>query len=169
MGGNLVLNHVIRRNRPVDALIVTSPWLKLVSEPPLPVIKITSLLKRFFPTLTQSNRLKPEQLSHDPEVVRDYSRDPLNHDRISLKMFHELYNGGYFALRNVYKINYPFLLMHGTGDSICSSKASEDYVRNTGKMTELKLWENQFHELHNEFIKEDVHAYIISWLEGNKI
>lgn len=169
MGGTLVLNHVIRRNRPVAAVIVTSPWLKLYNEPSAFLLKLTGFLKKIFPALTISNQLKAEQISHDPEVVRDYERDPLNHDRISLKMFHEIYQAGYHALRNVYKINYPFLIMHGKSDTICSPKASEDYVLNTSKRTKLKLWENQYHELHNEFIKEDVHAFIMSWLEAQKI
>jgi len=169
MGGNLVLNHVIRRNRSVDAVIVTSPWLKLYSEPSSLVLKITAFLKKFLPSLTISNQLKAEQISHDPEAVRNYERDPLNHDRISLKMFHELYQGGYHALRNVYKINCPFLIMHGTGDTITSAKASEDYVLNTSKKTHLKLWPGQFHELQNEFVKEEVHSYIIEWLSEHKI
>ncbi len=169
MGGNLVLNHIIKRNRHIDAVIVTSPWLKLVNEPSPLILNLTGGLKKVFPSLTISNQLKAEQISHDPEVVRNYERDPLNHDRISLKMFHEVYQGGYNALRNVYKINSPFLIMHGSNDGICSPKASEDYVLNTSKRTRLKLWENQYHELHNEFIKEEVHSYIISWLEEQKI
>jgi acylglycerol lipase len=169
MGGTLVLNHVIRRNRAVGAVIVTSPWLKLYKEPSAVVIKITEYLKKVLPALTISNQLKAEQISHDPEEVRKYERDPLNHDRISLKMFHEIYQAGYHALRNVYKVNYPFLIMHGTGDTITSPKASEDYVLNTSKRTQLKLWPNQYHELQNEFIKEEVHSYIISWLEQHKI
>ncbi len=169
MGGNLVLNHIIRRNRPVEGVIVTSPWLKLYNEPSAIVLKITEYLKKILPSLTISNQLKAEQIAHDPEVVRNYENDPLNHDRISLKMFHEIYQAGYHALRNVYKINYPFLIMHGTNDTITSPKASEDYVLNTSRRTHLKLWPNQFHELHNEFIKEEVHSYIIKWLEEHKI
>jgi acylglycerol lipase len=164
MGGTLVLNHVIRRNRYIDALIVTSPWLKLYKEPSVALVKITGFLKIILPSLAISNQLKAEQISHDPEIVRDYERDPLNHDRITLKMFHEIYNAGYHALRNVYKINSPFLIMHGTSDTITSPRASQNYVLNTSKRTTLKLWTNQFHELHNEFIKEEVHSYIISWL-----
>ncbi len=169
MGGTLVLNHIIRRNRPVDAVIVTSPWLKLFNEPAPFVLKLTEYLKKILPALTISNQLKAEQISHDPEIVRDYERDPLNHDRISLKMFHEIYQAGYHALRNVYKINSPFLIMHGTADTITSPKASADYVMNTNKRTSLKLWQNQFHELQNEFIKAEVHAHIITWLEEHKI
>jgi acylglycerol lipase len=169
MGGTLVLNHIIKRNRHVDATIVTSPWLKLYDEPSDIILKITQYLKKILPSLTISNRLRAEQISHDPEVVRSYERDPLNHDRISLKMFHEIYQAGYHALQNVYKINPPFLIMHGSGDTITSPKASEGYVMNTSKRTTLKLWANQYHELHNEFIKEEVHAYIISWLEALNI
>jgi alpha-beta hydrolase superfamily lysophospholipase len=169
MGGTLVLNHIIRRNLQVDAVIVTSPWLKLFNEPAPFVIRITGYLKKVLPSLTISNQLKAEQISHDPEVVRDYDRDPLNHDRISLKMFHEIYQAGYHALRNLNKINCPFLIMHGTTDTITSPKASEDYVLNTSNRTNLKLWNNQYHELHNEFIKEEVHSFIISWLDEQKI
>lgn len=169
MGGTLVLNHIIRRNRPVDAVIVTSPWLKLYNEPSAFLISFTGILKKIMPALAISNQLKAEQISHDPEIVRDYERDPLNHDRITLKMFHEIYQAGYHALRNVYKINSPFLIMHGASDTITSPKASEDYVLNTNKHTSLKIWANQYHELHNEFIKVDVFNHIISWLEEHKI
>jgi len=169
MGGTLVLNYIIRRNPPADAVIVTSPWLKLFKEPSELILRITGCLKYLLPSLTISNQLKAEQISHDPEIVRDYERDPLNHDRISLKMFHEIYGAGYYALRNVYKINHPSLIMHGTGDTISSPKASEDYVQNTSRLTTLKLWPNQFHELQNEFIKEEVHDYITTWLGENKI
>ncbi len=164
MGGTLALNHVILRNRPISALIITSPWLKLVNEPSTFQITITHFLKRFLPSLTTSNRIKAEQISHDPEVVREYERDPLLYNRISLQMFHVIYQAGYHALRNVYKINYPFLLMHGTADSITSSKASESYLMNTGQGTRLKLWENQYHELHHELIRQEVFEYIINWL-----
>lgn len=169
MGGTLALNHIICRNRPVSSLIITSPWLRLVDEPSPIVISIIDILKRVLPSISLSNRIKTEQLSHDPEVVRDYENDPLVHDRITVKMFDIIYHAGFHALRNVYKINCPFLLMHGTADGITSARASENYLMNTSKKTRLKLWENQYHELHHEFIRNDVFEYIISWLKENKL
>lgn len=169
MGGNLALNHVIMRNYPLDALIVTSPWLRLTRPPSDPVLVMAGILNRVIPSLQIPNGLNPDDISHDPEVVRHYTKDPLNHNRISLKLFFELYNGGYHALRNVYKINCPFLIMHGTGDNITSHKASETYVLNTNNRTHLKLWEGQYHELHNELIYKDVFQYIINWLSGYKL
>ena len=165
LGGNLVLNHVIRRNRPVDALIVTSPWLKLVKEPSAAVLATASIANKIIPSCAIPNGLNADDLSHNPEVCKKYTTDPLNHNKISFRLFNEIYHGGYHALRNVYKINYPFLLMHGTEDKITSPKASENYVMNTTARTHLKLWEGQYHELQNEFIYKEVFEYIIEWLK----
>ena len=169
MGGNLVLNHVISRNHPIAALISTSPWLKLTNPPSEILISIVSVLKKLFPSFCIPNGLNSEDISHDPEVIRNYPSDPLNHNKISFRLFYEIQQAGLHALRNVYKINYPFLLMHGTADNITSPKASENYVMNTTKRTHLKLWKGQYHELHNELIYEDVFKYIIDWLAEYKI
>ncbi|MCF8381307.1 MAG: lysophospholipase [Bacteroidales bacterium] len=164
MGGNLVLNHVIRRNHPVAALISTSPWLKLTNPPSDFLITLVSFLKKIIPSFTIPNGLNADDISHDPEIARYYISDPLNHNKISFRLFYEINQAGLHALRNVYKINYPFLLLHGTADNITSPKASEEYVRNTTKRTRLKLWEGQYHELHNELIYKEVFNYIIEWL-----
>ena len=164
MGGTLVLNFVIRYNHTPDALIVTSPWLKLYKEPDSLTMIISGFLKWFFPFLKTSNRIKPEQLSHDPEIISEYTRDPLVHNRISLRMFYILYEAGLYALRNIYKINCPLLLMHGSSDTITSPSVSEAYTLYTNDKTSFKLWDNQFHELHNELIYKEVFDFISSWL-----
>jgi alpha-beta hydrolase superfamily lysophospholipase len=169
LGGNLALNFIIRRNKPVLGLIVTSPWLKLYKQPDAPALFLANILKNFLPALTLSNRLKPEQLSQDQEVVRAYSNDPLVHDRISLKMFYEIHNAGLYAMRNIFKINCPFLLMHGSADKITSPGASQEFVLNTNDKTTFRLWEGQYHELHNELIYKAVFNSIIEWLRANNM
>ncbi|MFW5820906.1 MAG: alpha/beta hydrolase [Bacteroidota bacterium] len=169
MGGNLALNHIIIRNHPVDALVVSSPWLKMAKEPPGPLLAIASFGSKFLPRLTLNSKLDLNNRSHDPQVELEFQKDQLNFKKISFRLFHEMYQAGYHALRNVYKINYPFLLMHGTEDKITSHKASEKFVMNTCARTKLKLWEGQYHELHNELIYEDVFRYVIDWLKSHDI
>jgi alpha-beta hydrolase superfamily lysophospholipase len=164
MGGNLSLNYIIKKNHPVDALIITSPWLKLVNEPGSLLLSMVSILSKIMPGIRIANGLSADDLSHDTEVGKKYTNDPLNHDKISFRMFDILYHSGYHALRNVYKINYPFLLMHGTQDNITSAKASENYVMNTSSRTHLKLWEGLYHELHNEPEYKEIFQYILDWL-----
>ncbi|MGC9343202.1 MAG: serine aminopeptidase domain-containing protein, partial [Bacteroidales bacterium] len=139
--------------------------LRLTKEPSASVLAIANFLSRVLPSLRIGNGLNDGDLSHDPKVAKDYTGDPLNHDKISFRLFNIIYHSGYHALRNVYKINYPFLLMHGTEDKITSPKASENFVMNTSSRTQLKLWEGQYHELHNEPIYEEVFQYISDWLK----
>ena len=167
MGGTLALNFLIRRNQPVSGLIVTSPWLRLYRQPDPATMIVSNILKYVLPFLALSNRIKPEQLSHDPEIIRNYSADPLVHNRISLGMFFELHNAGLFALRNIFKINCPVLLMHGSSDTVTSPKASENYVLNTNHKTTFELWENQYHELHNELIYKEVFKFTAEWIRTN--
>lgn len=165
MGGAIAINYVISTSYTVDALIVTSPWLKLVSPPSKTLITLLRPLLRIAPWITLSNKLDPKDISHDEREVRKYAEDPLVHDKISIGLFNSAYIAGYHALRNVYKINCPFLIMHGTGDRITSAKASEEYVMNTSDRTRLKLWPDAYHELHHEPVRDEVFDYIAGWLK----
>lgn len=169
MGGNVAINYVISETYTADALIATSPWLKLVRPPSEMLIRLISPLVRIMPQLTLSNGLDANHISRVPEEVRKYSEDPLVHDRISIGLFKSTYEAGFNALRNVYKINCPFLLMHGTADHITSHRASEQFVMNTSDRTRLKLWEGAFHELHHEEQRDEVFEYIIDWLNEQGI
>lgn len=169
MGGNIAINYVISETRTADALIASSPWLKLTNEPPKFLAKIVHFLVPIAPGLAISNGLDHNDISSDKEECVKYTNDPLVHGKISLGLVSSIFDSGLNALRNVYKINCPFLLMHGTADNICSPKASEEYVMNTSDRTRLKLWEGAFHELHNEPNRDEVFDYIDSWLNEIKI
>jgi len=169
MGGNLVANHVIKNNYPLKAVIITSPWLKLFNEPPYAFYNIVFFLQKIFPKLTISSGLNADQLTHDTEIVREYLRDPLVHNRISLRLFKEIHESGIYASRNIYKINPPLLIMHGSEDTITSISTSKNFVMNTSRKIHFKPWEGLYHELHNEFNYQEVFDYIIHWLRSHKL
>ena len=169
MGGNLVINYSISRDPAANAMIATSPWLKLaIPIPPiqLALIRFMNKLMPWFSTKWPKN---PEHSTHDPEIWADIRNDPLNHGYVSIRLVNEIYNHGLFALRHVYKINKSFLLMHGSGDKVTSHKASEDFVANTSDRTQLRIWDGLYHELHNEFEHREIFEYIMSWINGLKI
>jgi len=165
LGGVVAINYVISTTYTADALIASSPWLKLVKAPSKAELRLMQPLMTLFPGLTLSNRLDPADISTDPAEVEKYRKDPLVHDRICLGLVKSTMDAGDNALRNVYKINCPFLIMHGTGDRITSHRTSENYVMNTSDRTRLKLWPGAAHELHHEPIREDVFNYIMQWLD----
>lgn len=170
MGGNIAINYAITKDPPVSALIASSPWLRLV----IPVSGIEKVFSKLANSLVPGLRVKAkglgaEKLSHDPEHWADVRSDPLVHRLISVRYAYEMMVKGEYALRHVYKINKPFLLMHGDADEITSHKASKDFVANTSERTQLKIWEGLRHELHNEFEYREVFKYLVDWLNKLKL
>ena len=64
----------------------------------------------------------------------------------------------------------PLLLMHGTADRITYSHGSADFSKLAARHNQnvtLKLWDNLYHELHNEPQKDQVLKFIIEWMDGH--
>lgn len=166
LGGNLVLNYVIRNTTSLKGVIVTSPWLKLTNPPSPFVLLLADLLSNIFPALRVNNTLKAEDLSRDLRVVHEYRTNKLVYNKISLKLFKQIYFAGLSASTNIYKINAPLVVMHGTDDNITSCKATREFVRNSSKKTSFIEWEGCYHELHNDLDKDKVFNSLLAWLNN---
>jgi len=164
MGGNLVINYAMSKETPVSALIATAPWLRLVYDPPGYMLLFSRILRPFFPSLTVKAGIDNTYRTHDPTINEKLKEDPLLHRRMSLQLFHEVSRKCLYAMRNIYKINRPLLIMHGSGDRWTSHEASIELTTNTSRLTRLKIWDGFYHELHNEIGYMDVFNYIIDWL-----
>ena len=165
LGGNLVLNYVLRRQSHLKGVIATSPWLRLAFEPPRFKIILAQITNYIRPSFSQKNGLDIKTLSRDPEVVHSYENDPLVHDNISTRMFIDIYQSGQWALKHASKFSLPLLLMHGGDDKIISVKASHEFVNTKNKNCTLKIWDGLYHEIHNEPEKEKVFKFMVDWLD----
>ena len=56
------------------------------------------------------------------------------------------------------------LVIHGTGDQITDYKASKAFVNNTNGIASLKLFENGYHELHNDLEKDKFIETLTNWI-----
>ncbi len=167
LGGNLVLNYLLRRDvGDLTAAVASGPWLRLAFEPPAYKVALARTFGRLLPALLQPSGLNPEHLSHDPEVVRAYMEDPLVHDRISAALFLNAYEAGLWALEHASALRMPLLLMHGADDPITSPDASREFCARAGDACTLKLWEGMYHEPHNEVGKEEVYRFVVDWLQA---
>ena len=165
LGGNLVINYAIRFNPAIHALIATSPWLKLASEPPRIKLLLASAVRNIFPAMQNSTGLLASQLAHGSDVARKYSADPLVHGKISVNAFFIIMRAGLEAIQNAGRINVPFLVVHGSEDSIISCKGSQEMAQKGNDKLTFRLWNGGYHELHNEAFKKEVFQFIILWLE----
>lgn len=169
LGGNLVLNYVLRYKPQLRGVIVTGPWLRLSFEPPAFKVTLGKVMNKIWPSFSQSSGLDTKALSHDPKVVHAYENDPLVHDHISARMFIGIYQSGQWALEHASEFSLPLLLMHGGDDKIISVEASREFANKINENCTLKVWDELYHEIHNEPEKEEVFKFLIGWLDKEVI
>ena len=168
-GGNLVANYAMVKDPAVQAIIISSPWLSLAFNIPWHLKLISRILTPVLPSLVLKTNAKSGNRSHDAVINEEAKKDPLIHRVISLRMYQITRDQGLYAMKNVYKINRPFLIMHGSGDTTTSHSASEEMARNTSPLTTLKIWDDLYHELHSEYEYQEIFSYVMDWLSKMKI
>jgi len=164
MGGNLVLNYALKKPGSVKAVIATGPWLRLAFEPPPLKLRLAKLMRNLHPGFTQSSNLDTTHLSLDKAIVQAYQKDKLVHDKISASFFMNLYNAGYYALQHANELKLPTLLMHGGDDKITSSDATVEFAKKSSLVSEVKVWDKLYHEIHNEPERLEVLEFAYNWI-----
>ena len=164
LGGNLALNFVLRFKPDLAGVIATSPMLRLTFEPPKTKVNLAKVMNRIWPAFSNASGLETAAISRDPEVVQRYEGDPLVHDRISARLFIEMYEAGLWALEHAADLNLPALILHGSEDRLTSAEASRQFAEGAGGYCTLRIWDGGYHELHNDLEKDAVILYLLSWL-----
>ncbi len=165
MGGNLILNFLLRRKRKVAGAIVTGPYLKLGFEPPKWKIILAKLSSNILPSLSQPTELEKPALTRTPEVVREYEDDHLVHDRITSSFFINVHFAGQYAIDHAHEISTPLLIMHGSEDRLTSPEGTIEFIKNAQDHVSSKIWDGLYHELHNEPERNEVFLYELNWLK----
>jgi len=167
MGALLLLEYLVSQSEAstLTGAVVTSPPLKLGSPPPKILTRLASVAASMVPTLTKSNELIAEELSHDPAVVEAYVSDPNNHNRVSMLLGHELLNAPKRLLAQSQSLPVPTLFMHGDADRICDVEGTKQFVKAAIGDVQLRIWPGLYHETHNELMYLDVLAYAKTWID----
>jgi alpha-beta hydrolase superfamily lysophospholipase len=167
MGGNLVLNYVLRRKPVLKGLIVSGPWIQLAFEPKPILITLGKLMRSVFPGFSQDSGLAQEHISKDPTVVEAYKNDPLVHGFITASASIGILEAAAFLNNFSGAMPVPTLLMHGAEDKLTSQPASEAFAHRVSGPITYKKWDGMYHEIHNEPSKLEVFNYILGWMERN--
>ncbi len=149
MGGALAAELVLVAGAPVSGLVLSSPALAL--KVAAPMVWMVALLRRFAPGLTLGNGLNAERLSHDAAVVRAYQDDPLNHDRISVRLFGWIRQAGEASRKAASALHTPALLMVAGEDELVDPQGSRELAASAPQaLLTLHWYDTMYHELFNE-------------------
>lgn len=164
LGGNLVLNYVLRRKPEISGVIASSPWLSLAKNGQLTSL-IAYILDKLKPNYILNAGINAALLSHDREYVKNYAQDPLIHGSISSHLLANACKSGKWAIHHASDFDLPLLLQHGSADPITSVKATKSFYKLAHrKNISLKIWEGDFHSLHNEANRLEIFNYVLSFL-----
>ncbi len=176
MGGNLVINYVLRRQRfepqlptpcqPLRGFVLSGPMFLPHRPPPRPQILAAWLTGYLVPWLTVRAPVDFNKLSRAPENAKRIERDPLMHGRISVYLATQLLSQGRYALDHANFVDLPGLVMHGQADPITDCRASEAFAIRAGGQVRFIPFPEMLHEIFHEQRNDFVFDSLLSWLDA---
>ena len=129
-------------------------------------VLLAKLSANIYPGLSQPTELEQEALSRTPQVIAEYQNDPLVHDKITASFFVNIHQAGIDAINRASEIDVPLLIMHGAKDRLTSPQGTKEFHANAKDNVRLHIWDELFHEIHNEPEKSEVFKMILEWLNN---
>lgn len=105
-------------------------------------------------------------VSRDPEALVAKYSDPLVFTgSIRIRTGYEILRIGTHLQQNLHKVTVPFLVLHGSADSVTDPQASQKlYEMATSTDKTIRLLDGLLHDLLFEPEKEEIVQEIIQWL-----
>lgn len=166
MGGNLVINYLLRRQNLPHCAIASAPMLRAVKLPSHAFIWIARQLARFLPNMQLSSSVDSSDCTRDERFQKMMRADKLYFRTVSLRLGAALIDSGEWALQNASQLKIPLLLAHGLSDVVTSADASREFAKRSGRHCELKLIEDSLHDIHRDLNRNDFYQMLLSWIRG---
>lgn len=168
LGGLLVLAYAIQHGAGLKGVMVTGAALRDSLQEQKAKLALVKLLAPILPAMTIPSGLDITALSRDPEIVEAYRNDPLVHYNITLGFGKAGLTAIDLCFARADEFPVPLLMLHGKADKIIYPSGSEEFaelVRKAGGEVTVKLWDDLYHEVHNEPEKAEVFRFMIEWLD----
>ncbi len=165
MGGSIAAYYALKQKPEINGFIITSAALKVGDDISPLLVKLSGLLSAIIPILP-AIKLDDNGLSHDFEVIKDYREDPLNFNgALPVRTGSEINKSIQYNQENAKQFEFPVLLLHGKEDKLADYRGTEKFFnRISSDDKELKLYDKLYHELMNEYEKDEVINLIVSWV-----
>ncbi len=166
LGGIQVLYYGLARKPNIKGVLATSPGLHTALEKQYLKVLMAKVLGSLLPTTSLASGLDPKGISRDQKVVQAYIEDPLVHDRITFGFGKIMSGVTGWVLTHAREFSLPLLLMHGKADVVAFPSSSAEFAAAVKKNCTLVLWDDAYHELHNEAEKEEVFKTMMVWMDA---
>ena len=166
LGGIQVLYYGLTRKPDIKGVIATSSGLHTALEKQHLKIMMAKVLGALMPNTPIASGLDPTSISRDEKVVQAYINDPLVHDKITLGFGRIMTGITGWVLAHAGEFSLPLLLLHGKADVLAFPSSSTEVAAALKEKCTLVLWDDAYHELHNEPEKEEVFKTMTQWMDA---
>tara|TARA_B100000780_G_scaffold275077_1_gene241080 strand:+ start:678 stop:1505 length:828 start_codon:yes stop_codon:yes gene_type:complete len=169
-GGNVLANFILRNKLlSFKGIILSAPWLKLSETPSLFDRILARTMNIFYPSFTKDKNIDPTSISTIRSSQELYKEDPLNHNRISARLFCEFFESGLWALKNAKMLKIKTLIVHGDKDDVISKNGSILFAKNSLGKAKYKIFKNTKHEIHNDITQKKLFLFVMKWMDKQLI
>ncbi|MDO9303112.1 MAG: lysophospholipase [Anaerolineales bacterium] len=166
LGGIQVLHYGLTHKPDVKGVIATSSGLHTALEKQHLKVMMAKILGSLMPNTAIASGLDPKSISRDEKVVQAYINDPLVHDKISLGFGKVMVGVTSWTLAHAGEFSLPLLLLHGKADVLAFPSSSIEFAAPLKEKCTLVLWDDAYHELHNEPEKNEVFKTMTLWMDA---
>lgn len=164
MGGVVACCWVLLRPSRINGLVLSSPAFRTDLGPLQRLL--LAVLPGLAPDFRVRNNVRPEGLSHDPDVVHAYKADPLVHDRVSARLARFIVEGGARVLSRARDWTVPTLLLYSGRDPVVDARGSRAFAAQApAGVVEAHAFDDMLHEVFNELDPEPAYAALKDWLD----
>ncbi|MBC7420488.1 MAG: lysophospholipase [Bdellovibrio sp.] len=167
MGGLIQTCSLLENLTPnISAQVLSSPLFGVSVEVPAWKDAGAGIINAFLPKITMSNEINASQLTHDPEIIREYEQDTYRHNRISSGVYLGFKREFPKVLTRASEITLPTLLHVSDNDPVISSPSALKFFEELGSSQKtLKIIEDGKHELYNDTARKEVYKTVIDFLQ----
>lgn len=167
LGGLIALRYVLERATDVQALAVSSPYLRSAFEVSRTQEALARVAQVVAPRLPFPSPLRAEQVSRDPGEVALYANDPAVFRTTTPRWYSEVTAAQKEVFARAAEIRLPLLMLLGDSDSIADHHGGMEVFALAGSRDKsIEVYPGYFHEVFNDVGREAPIARLVGWLES---
>ena len=129
---------------------------------------LANFLSVFFPTMTLSNGIDAKYLSRNQQIVEDYQKDPLVHNKITARLASEIFKNVETVFKNAEKFTTPVLFVAGSEDKVVPPEGTKRlFTSVTSKDKKMIIFDGGYHEIFcDPKLSERFRRTLVDWFIG---
>ncbi len=160
MGGLVQIAGLLRRNQnEFKAQVISAPLLGVAVAVPAFKKHGAEILERFLPKVTLGNEVDNSMLTRDPEIMREFDKDTLRHNKISSGVYLGFLKEIETVMTKAMDLTIPTLFQCPEKDPLCSTDETRRFsgLMNPAKTKLLIYGDGARHEMYNDTHRAEVY------------